>query len=299
MNRRARTLMMSLGTVVAGVLPRRTDDLDEFIAGLKTASRDPRLDHFLFVEHDASFPLIAGRWAMSGFPTIVVAHKLAASLMSTTVPAEYRADVIFPWPAFAMSIPDGMLHTTTNGRVEPVRDVFVHRYSRDGAPRVDILAFGESSEIRDCEIPFESFGVVGEPVPHTILGAVDLDDHDRRVLALLGCLAIGVAIEMSDPSHAKPLNAHARMMSRGVRRIGEPDLASFLLTRDVKLDVREAVIGYAEHGGRSPTVQSMTRGHWKRQAYGPRGELRKWIQIAPYWRGPEDAPIAVRKHVIA
>jgi hypothetical protein len=48
-----------------------------------------------------------------------------------------------------------------------------------------------------------------------------------------------------------------------------------------------------------PSVQCLVRGHWKRQPCGHELQDRKWIQIEPYWRGPEDAPIAVRSHRVS
>lgn len=43
---------------------------------------------------------------------------------------------------------------------------------------------------------------------------------------------------------------------------------------------------------------SASRGHHKRQAHGTGGLLRKWIHVEPYWRGGEDAPIAVKTHKV-
>jgi len=62
--------------------------------------------------------------------------------------------------------------------------------------------------------------------------------------------------------------------------------------------MRKAVVEYGKHGGKSPTVQCVVAGHWKMQPCGPGGSERKRIFIEPYWRGPEDAPIAIRPHVL-
>jgi hypothetical protein len=42
---------------------------------------------------------------------------------------------------------------------------------------------------------------------------------------------------------------------------------------------------------RQLTVRFMVRGHWKRQAYGPARSLRKTIYVAPFLKGPDDAPL--------
>ena len=78
---------------------------------------------------------------------------------------------------------------------------------------------------------------------------------------------------------------------------GEPQTWTFQLARDVKIDCRAAVRDYVRGlAASSPVVQSLVRGHWKRQPHGPGGTERKTIFIEPYWRGPEEAPIAVRAH---
>ena len=72
------------------------------------------------------------------------------------------------------------------------------------------------------------------------------------------------------------------------------------LRRDVKVDVRKWVRDYVASGGKSPSVQTLVRGHPKRQPYGPRAlGLRKWIHIEAFWRGPENAPVVVRGHAMA
>lgn len=43
-------------------------------------------------------------------------------------------------------------------------------------------------------------------------------------------------------------------------------------------------------------VRTRVSGHWKNQPHGPRNSLRKLIFVAPYWKGPEDAPINTPGH---
>ena len=44
--------------------------------------------------------------------------------------------------------------------------------------------------------------------------------------------------------------------------------------------------------------QLLVRGHWKSQAYGPRCSLHRRIQIEPYWKGEESAPIRTREFTL-
>jgi hypothetical protein len=56
--------------------------------------------------------------------------------------------------------------------------------------------------------------------------------------------------------------------------------------------------GKSREMGWTWSVRSLTRGHWRRQAVGPRGAHgHRTIWIRPHWRGPEDAPLSV--HPIA
>lgn len=71
------------------------------------------------------------------------------------------------------------------------------------------------------------------------------------------------------------------------------------LTRDVKVDCRQHVRDYIRGASdRTLSVQHMVRGHWKMQKHGEGGAQRKFIHVEPYWRGPDDAPIALRNHVL-
>ena len=38
-------------------------------------------------------------------------------------------------------------------------------------------------------------------------------------------------------------------------------------------------------GARTKAAAHGVGGHWKRQPHGPGGTLRRWIHVAPYWRG--------------
>ena len=51
--------------------------------------------------------------------------------------------------------------------------------------------------------------------------------------------------------------------------------------------------------GTSPSVQTLVRGHFQRVAVGAGSVGRRWVHKAPYWRGPEDARVAVHTHRLA
>ena len=58
----------------------------------------------------------AAIWSQCGFPVIEPSHRLAASLMCTSGPAD---DVCFPWQAFVIRIPPGLLPVIRGGDGAP------------------------------------------------------------------------------------------------------------------------------------------------------------------------------------
>jgi hypothetical protein len=126
------------------------------------------------------------------------------------------------------------------------------------------------------------------------------DDRERRMLSVLGRLVLGAMIELDDPAHKGRVARGAPHGATGAKhRSGAvPSSWVFQIQREVKVDARPYVREYVEAGSRSLKVQSFVRGHMKRQRHGPQGSLRKWIHIQPYWKGPEDAPVALRVHKV-
>lgn len=62
--------------------------------------------------------LFAGRWAMSGFPTVTLGHRTAASFCMTKMRADDARDFLrAPWPAFAIRIPPGLLTVDSDGEL--------------------------------------------------------------------------------------------------------------------------------------------------------------------------------------
>lgn len=243
----------------------------------------------------ASIGAWAVEWARCGLPQIALGHKLAASLMSTSMSREAIEDLAPPWPAFAVLLPSPLLFgNAPGGARNEIRSA--HAYWFDGALRVlatdeygntfstDALPQGEWCE--DLEV---------DAMTYRFPTMAKLDDEDGRMLHVLGRLVLGVAAELSSPEERRKLQvSRARHAERGAGRASaEPQAWTYVLGRAVKVDARASVVEYVERGGRAPRVQSLVRGHWKRQVHGAGRAARKWIHVEPYWRGPEDAPIVV------
>jgi hypothetical protein len=292
--------MMAIGpTLAKGV---SGDDLETFVAGVWSVDKikDPIVGPMLSMPGFRSFAGFAARWAMCGFPAVSVGHRLTASLMSTTVSPDIIGEIVFPWPAFSVNIPHGLISTISpqSGLAESISNACIHRYV-DAAGDVwfDLICAADTCELQSVNVRADVF--FRDDSRESLADGefcVGVDESDERALLLVRRLLVGVCIEMSDRANSKPQNKKARMGCHGVIDRNAPGMSLWLLTRDVKIDAREACREFVSHGGRSPAVQSMVRGHHKRQAHGRNGSLRKWIHVEPYWRGPEDAPIAVRSH---
>jgi hypothetical protein len=236
-------------------------------------------------------------WAEAGFPRVQMGHRLGASLLATHVPDEILEEVRPPWPAFQVDVPVGLLHRTVDGVDRAVTSVIVScddgRWAYFALREGGTAGFrrGMSAEQIVRELRPDDFDAEA-PFPM-------LADSDQRLTALIGRLVVNVSLELSSPDReVRETGAgHGHWASR--QRRGSPVPIGpriYRLLRDVKVDVRAALLGYIRGGGQSPTVQVLVRGHWKHQAHGPGLTLRKRIHVEPYWRGPEDAPIGVRGH---
>lgn len=233
-------------------------------------------------------PDLALNWAECGFPIIEPSHKLAASLMATSAVADDITNELMPWKCFAVEVPDGILAPDSFGEVYRCVLVYVRKdggltllemcNERWGSRAVAAPSdLSEMSEKEERSMDDTSF--------------VDLD-YEQRSRLLLSRLIIGSCIEMQSRTVPSSRSSGGRS-----QREGPPAAWRFKMTRPVKLDVRQAVRDFSAGVRHSaPSVQVLIRGFWRHQPYGPRSSLRKLIHIEPFWRGPEDAPVAVRRH---
>lgn len=233
-------------------------------------------------------------WADNAFPCVQVGHKYAAALMSSSV--SKSVEVRPPWDGFVLHVPRGMLFLTgTDGKQADVYRVFVG--VRDGewsyigmSEGAFIHRWRASIDVLDrrCEDDLNFQGSVFHP----------MDDIDGRCQALIGRLVIAVCLAMSDPDAVKPIGkGHSSGENR--RDGDEPTAKTFQLGRPINVDCRQAVADYmAGESGRIHSVQWLVRGHWRNQACGHGLLERRPTWIEPYWKGPEDAPINMRPHVL-
>lgn len=229
----------------------------------------------------------AAKWADAGFPKIVCgSHKYAAALMCTN--ASLEADIVLPWKAFSVSVPNGLLAKGDT--------TFTH---------VRVWSFGSNWHM---EVVDER----GQTMWLTRLNASDLLMSDRwcdsetsgdwssesdRISSLARRLVVGCLATIQHTNNFKDRGLALREWTAG--RTGPPKHRIVVVGAPIRVDVRSAVAAYiAGRRGGVPSVQTLVRGHYKRQVIGVGRSGRKVIWVEPYWRGPEDAPILARPYKV-
>lgn len=244
----------------------------------------------------ATQALCLGAWAASGYPTLEITHRLAATLMATKIDANIEAQVVSPFLGVVVKMPDNLLFLEDDaGRLTSASALTFASYEHKGVPTFSYALFAQS---------FVS--VFGTNVPHVGFVSdmdVDLDkgeltpsEVDERTSEMARKLIVGLCLYLSDPSKlgSPRISKAKKKPSFKQRQAGElPAVNVYQIGREIQLDsnVITGVREYVKHGSRAPSVQYIVRGHWKMQAYGQRHADRKLIHVEPYWRGPVDAPI--------
>jgi hypothetical protein len=246
-------------------------------------------------------PARAG-WYDSAMPTVDLGHKLAASLMVTTIGESILDELQLPFPGgLRVRVPTGLVTAMSmdGQRKCNIASAFVGKSRISNRKRAYV--FGAQAPESNTEL-FGDYRTLKELyssdklVEENRLGPFDthLDDHDARASLLLRRLVLNACLMLTMGGKVK--EARGRPVNHSNRRQGPPMQRRYTLTTPVRHDFRQAVAEYVERKGRSINVQSMVTGHWKMQPCGPKLAERKRIFVEPYWRGPEDAPIALRPH---
>lgn len=276
--------------------------------------------------------LMLADWAEYGFPVVQVGHKLCASLLVTRVTSGVLAELKLPFPVFEIELPTKTFYTETveeSGRemhelafalcgtflgpfvptteeartpstVQEVRQCFAVLASAATCTlwsvRHTIADLGDFQRFDDADI--ENMRI--EEL-RNLAHALETTDVDERNIAMLARLFANVCLFMTESGMSKRIGkAHGTptpaASPRTLRRCPPPQARVFQLTTPVRHDFREVVVDYLRGGGTPPSVQGVVAGHHKMQAIGQGRTGRKRIYVEPYWRGPEDAPIALRPH---
>lgn len=230
-------------------------------------------------------------WMECGFPIVEVAPSLAASLMVTRLPRDICPYLKLPWRCFAIKFPGVTSVYDLAIVLQPV-----------GSEKIQLHLYGP----KICEIGFEPSLATYADLEYVSTANNDSPIGEGEVKEamtaskLAGRLLCGICNEMN--GFAKEIADGPRLSSSKANRNRKSKLPArwvFRLTRPVKHDFRKAINDHFTGRSRGKlSLQHCVMGHYKWQHYGFDRALRKIIHVEPYWRGPEDAPIAVRSHLI-
>jgi hypothetical protein len=229
----------------------------------------------------------ATAWARSGYQRVVVGHKLAASLMATQAD-DAEAMSCSPWSAYLIEIPSELIRVRLKSGLTSFDAVAVWHPDTEAVGRFVVFSRDSHAMI---------MGRLSFPLPDLAdgsQGAFSIDDQAalNRARDCMARLIICTELEMSDPTRVK----RPPVAKRGKGDDGTPSGIHRLL-REVRVDCREAIASYVSgERSTSPSVQTLVRGHFQRVAVGAGRVGRKWVEKEPYWRGPEDGPMALRPH---
>jgi hypothetical protein len=251
----------------------------------------------------------AARWADQAFPTVTMGERFCAALLATQIPEDMVEEIECPWKAFMIEVPGKMLSVFDGDEMQRTRiaRILVHKTDHPDEPW-RWIAFGEKGQhvwrtgFADQLLKPVQFKEAHHKANYRLGDeAFEGDLHrDERLYILVSRLVLNTCLMVADPDQVKPLgSSHKRHASREGRK-GPPEQRVFQVGRPINLDCRDAIQEYVEgeRTARELKVQSLTRGYYRRQPHGPKLSLRRRQWIEPYWRGPEDAPILVRPHMI-
>jgi hypothetical protein len=250
------------------------------------------------------------RWADQAFPTVTMGEKFCAALLATQIPEDMAEEIEAPWKAFMIEVPGKMLSVFDGDLMQRTRiaRILVHKTNHPEDPW-RWIAFGEMGQHvwrtghADQLLKPVQFKKNLDTAMNYSLGDKAFDDdlhRDERLYILISRLVLNVCLMVADPDQVKLIgSSHKRHKAREGRH-GPPEQRVFQIGRPINLDCRDAIQEYVEgeRTARELKVQSLTRGYYRRQPHGPKLSLRRRQWIEPYWRGPEDAPILLRPHVI-
>jgi hypothetical protein len=193
-----------------------------------------------------------------------------------------------PWGAYLIEIPSELIRVRLKSGPTSFDAVAVWHPDTEAVGRFVVFSRDSHAMI---------MGRLSFPLPDLAdgsQGAFSIDDQAalNRARDCMARLIICTELEMSDPTRVK----RPPVAKRGKGDDGAPSGIHRLL-REVRVDCREAIASYVSgERSTSPSVQTLVRGHFQRVAVGAGRVGRKWVEKEPYWRGPEDGPMALRPH---
>ena len=267
--------------------------------------------------------MFGAKWTDSACRMVHVDDKYFAALCATSIGEDTLQELHVPWPAFVIRVPPKLLvaegveyrwiaaaqFANVGGRVEgmPPEEALDAAINHKLDPMALLILSPDETDA-PCIwrfVPGTLQSLAEKVSTHKTstnwdcgLG-IDPTSQDDRAMTLAVRALFGVCFAFQFTNHWRA-SAFSGVSTGKAYRDCPPPHRVILMGRPMSLDVRKAVsdsIVAKTHG--APTVQTLVRGHLKRQVVGPGRGGRRVIWIEPYWRGPEEAPILSRPYSLS
>jgi hypothetical protein len=237
----------------------------------------------------AAWRQVLARWADGGYGWLRTTQTYAAALICSDTSTLARADIETTWQTILVELPAELFSGYDRLLVDFGHDWrFDDEDPSDAAVHLILFRSTDHTDRRDR-------------MPATlasILGIEAVGDVDLALFQAAARLAMGLLMTVQFTDNFRT-GKHPAARASGPWARGTPAHRVVIVGRELTTDFSEEVRAFVT-GRRAgiPSVQSVVRGHYKRQVIGVGRAGRKVIWIQPYWRGPEDAPILARPYSV-
>lgn len=262
-------------------------------------------------DQEVQFLCAAAKWVDGACRTIITTDRYFSAMAATSIGPDAILDLRVPWPAFVVEVPPGLLVAPDGSEYRHIvcaqfmdldveqapgsQSVYalvqIHTERHESAKVIAASRIGTLAALL-AEPPRGGWGMDGDYFSR----ALEFEAAEDAIQDMCFRAVVGLLFTMQHTTNfrARPYPA----ATRGNLRSAPPPHRMVLVGSPLKLDCRQAIREAA--GGRrgrgAPSVQTLVRGHIKRQVVGHGRRGRKVVWIEPYWRGPEDAPILSRPY---
>jgi hypothetical protein len=224
-------------------------------------------------------------WRRTGCPTFCLDGKRSAVFAATSCHEVVLSDMISPFDAFGILLDEALFPECCDGFI-----FVIHLLDQMWQ-----LVIGSTRGLQTQILEQKDFlnDILAAPLEKNLVpGFVHASpDEWQRAGAAARRIVAGVCLSLDHSGNA--LGCKTRTHHPQVKQ-ELSGYSEYRFTGPVPIDIRAQVKENISTGGGALHVQTLVRGHWKMQPCGPGRAERKHIHVMPYWKGPIDAPVALR-----
>ncbi len=202
-----------------------------------------------------------------------------------------RGFMIFETPIFEIPVNHGVARVRAITWVQVPDGIWLNLYiqGEDGDPTVDVVEMREKLGWLIC--PNAGGGIhYDTEIDLQVADVPEEEDFIRTIFATWFLMAQPGVTE----SRTAPVD---KKLARSYQRAKKP-MPNVRLVDLRHRPQRTTGSPVETRTGRKLTMRQFRRGHWKRQAYGPKRGQRKTIYVSPYIAGPDGAPLKAGPTVV-